>query len=170
MEVAPAADPPVCRVLDYGRFRYVQNKKEREARKAQKATALRQVRFRPMIGQHDLEAKFRTVRKLLATGAKVKLNVVFRGRTIAHPELGMVLLRKVAEGLQEEAKLEKAPGMEGRTLSIILAPISRRDSHASGRPNGGEQKVEPAEVQEDAQDAEAILATQEKGHAKAQNS
>jgi len=131
VEVAPASDPPVCRLLDYGRFRYVQTKKEREARKSQKATGVREVRFRPSIGQHDLDAKYRTIQKLLATGAKVKVSVVFRGRSITHPELGVSLLRKVAEGLEEEAKLERAPAMEGRTLSIILVPISRRD----GRPH-----------------------------------
>ena len=130
VEVAPAADPPVCRLLDYGKFRYVQTKKEREARKTQKSLGLREVRFRPSIGQHDLDAKYRTIQKLLGTGAKVKVSVLFRGRSITHPELGVVLLRKVAEGLQEEAKLERAPAMEGRMLSIILSPISPRDSGA----------------------------------------
>lgn len=127
VEVAPAADPPVCRLLDYGKFRYAQDKKEQQARKTQKSTGLREVRFRPGIGQHDLDSKYRTIQKLLATGAKVKVSVLFRGRAIAHPELGVVLLRKVAEGLQEEAKLERAPAMEGRMLSIILAPIVRQD-------------------------------------------
>ncbi len=125
VEVAPAADPPVCRLLDYGKFRYAQAKKEREARKTQKATGLREVRFRPSIGQHDLDAKYRTIQKLLATGAKVKVSVLFRGRSITHPELGVGLLRRVAEGLQEEAKLERAPAMEGRMLSIIMTPIAR---------------------------------------------
>ena len=134
VEVAPAADPPVCRLLDYGKFRFVQTKKEREARKTQKATGLREVRFRPAIGQHDLEAKYRTIQKLLATGAKVKVSVLFRGRSITHPELGVSLLRRVAEGLQGEAKLEKAPSMEGRMLSIILAPVAQRDG-ASGTPS-----------------------------------
>ncbi|PZC50950.1 MAG: translation initiation factor IF-3 [Chloroflexi bacterium] len=121
VEVAPGADPPVCRLLDYGRFRYEQAKKEKEAKKSQKSVELREVRLRPNIGQHDLEAKERIVRKLLDTGAKVKLTVLFRGRSITHPELGVALLRKVAESLQEVSKLEKAPSMEGRMLSIILA-------------------------------------------------
>ena len=134
VEVAPAADPPVCRLLDYGKFRYVQTKKEKEARKSQKSTGLREVRFRPGIGQHDLDAKCRTIQKLLAAGAKVKVSVLFRGRSITHPELGVVLLRKMAERLQGEAKLERAPAMEGRTLSIILAPMIRRDGGSSA-PN-----------------------------------
>ena len=126
VEVAPAADPPVCRILDYGKFKYVQTKKEREAKKAQKSTALREVRFRPGIGQHDQDAKLRTVHKLLATGAKVKLSVIFRGRSITHPEIGVTLLRRMTESLQDEAKLEKSPTMEGRRLSIIIAPMLQR--------------------------------------------
>jgi len=122
VEVAPGAEPPVCRLLDYGRFRYEQSKKEKEAKKSQRSVELREVRLRPNIGQHDLDAKERIVRKLLDTGAKVKLTVTFRGRSITHPELGVVLLRKVAESLQEVSKLEKAPSMEGRMLSIILGP------------------------------------------------
>ena len=122
VEVAPGADPPVCRLLDYGRFRYEQAKKEKEAKKSQKSIELREVRLRPNIGQHDLDAKERVVKKLLDTGAKVKLTVLFRGRSITHPELGVALLRKVAESLQEVSKLEKAPSMEGRMLSIILGP------------------------------------------------
>ncbi|MEK7778071.1 MAG: translation initiation factor IF-3 [Chloroflexota bacterium] len=128
VEVAPAADPPVCRLLDYGKFRYVQTKKEREARKTQKVIELREVRLRPGIGQHDLDAKARTIHKLLAGGAKVRVAVVFRGRSITHPELGVALLKKVAEGLETDAKLEKAPSMEGRALSITLVPSIRRDA------------------------------------------
>lgn len=127
VEVAPAADPPVCRILDYGRFRYVQSKKESEAKKAQKSVALREVRLRPGIGAHDQEAKLKKVHKLLDTGAKVKMSVVFRGRSITHPEIGVSLLKKMAESLQNEAKLEKAPTMEGRSLSIVLMPTGKRD-------------------------------------------
>ena len=148
VEVAPAADPPVCRLLDYGKFRYVQTKKEREARKAQKATGLREVRFRPAIGQHDLDSKTRIIQKLLGTGAKVKVSVLFRGRSITHPELGVGLLRRVAEGLQEEAKLEKAPSMEGRMLSIILVPAIRRDSGESA-PDAAQEPMEQKEPQEE---------------------
>ena len=140
VEVAPAADPPVCRLLDYGKFRFVQTKKEREARKTQKSTGLREVRFRPAIGQHDLDAKYRTIQKLLATGAKVKVTVVFRGRSITHPELGVNLLRRVAEGLEGEAKLERTPSMEGRMLSIILVPVVRRDGRRDSPDTSDEQE------------------------------
>ena len=166
VEVAPTADPPVCRLLDYGRFKYVQTKKEREAKKAQKSTGLREVRFRPAIGQHDLDAKYRTVQKLLVTGAKVKLSVVFRGRSIAHPEIGVALLRKVAEGLQEEAKLERAPAMEGRMLSIILVPIAHRDGQATRGTSKGKQEKEPEPVTAQASQ-NGDVAAKEKEHAQA---
>ena len=126
VEVAPAAQPPVCRLLDYGKFRYLQTKKEREGRKTQKINLLREVRFRPRIGDHDMEAKKRQVKKLLEEGSKVKLTVMFRGREITHQDIGVELLRRTAEALREEAKLEKAPTMEGRRLSIIIAPIGQR--------------------------------------------
>ena len=164
VEVAPAADPPVCRLLDYGKFRYVQTKKERESRKAQKATGLREVRFRPAIGQHDLDSKTRIIQKLLGTGAKVKVSVLFRGRSITHPELGVGLLRRVAEGLEEESKLEKAPSMEGRMLSIILAPTIRRDS-SSSVAEAPEEPMEQEETQEDIGE----LVAQGSENAKAEN-
>ena len=164
VEVAPGADPPVCRLLDYGRFRYVQTKKEREARKSQKSTALREVRFRPAIGQHDLDAKYRTIQKLLNTGAKVKVSVLFRGRAITHPELGMNLLRKVAEGLQEEAKLERAPAMEGRMMSIILTPTGKRDGRA------GSAKGKNAKTKTDAEPEKTeALVTQGGDNAQTEN-
>ena len=122
VEVAPNSVPPVCRLLDYGKFRYLQSTKEREVRRTQKTNTLREVRFRPKIGRHDIEAKERLVSRLLDEGNKVKVSVMFRGREIAHPELAVKLLREVHEVLREEAKLEQAPGLEGRFMSIILAP------------------------------------------------
>lgn len=122
VEVSPNASPPVCRLLDYGRFRYTQTKRNREARKSQKTNVVREVRFRPRIAAHDREAKVRRIRELLGAGSKVKVSVMFRGREITHPELGVALLRGVAEELKEEAKLETPPLMEGRRLNIILAP------------------------------------------------
>lgn len=124
VEVAPNSEPPVCRLLDYGKFRYLQTTKERELRKGQKTSAMREVRFRPRIGRHDIEAKERLVNKLLLQGSKVKVSVMFRGREIEHPELAIRLLRQVAEALREDAKLEQAPAMEGRMMSIVLAPAA----------------------------------------------
>jgi translation initiation factor IF-3 len=109
-------------VLDYGKFRYIQTIKAKEMRKSNKANALREVRFRPRIGRHDIESKERLVHRLLGEGSKVKVSVMFRGREREHPEVAMNLLREVAETLKEESKLEQAPNLEGRMMSIVLAP------------------------------------------------
>jgi translation initiation factor IF-3 len=122
VEVAPNSVPPVCRLLDYGKFRYLQSTKEREMRKTQKTNTLREVRFRPKIGIHDIQSKERLVHRLLTAGNKVKVSVMFRGREIDHPELAVKLLKQVNDVLQEEAKLEQPPKLEGRFMSIILAP------------------------------------------------
>jgi len=130
VEVAPTSVPPVCRILDYGKYKYAQAKKEQEARKSQKVSLLRQVRMRPKIGDHDFEAKARTARKLLADGDKVKVTILFRGREITHPQLGLKLLHKMAEAMSESAIIERQPAMEGRQLHIILAPVSVQKAKA----------------------------------------
>ena len=122
VEVSATADPPVCRILDYGKLRYLHAKKVKESKKSQKSTIMREVRFRPNIGAHDLEAKTRKVKNLLEDGTKVRVAVFFRGREVTHPELGMSLLKRVAEQLKDDARLERPPTMEGRALAIILTP------------------------------------------------
>ena len=97
VEVAPGAEPPVCRILDYGKFKYVQTKKEKEARKSQKTVSLREVRFKSGIDKHDLDAKIRVVGKLLDSGNKVKVSVMFRGRTIAHPDICLLYTSDAAD-------------------------------------------------------------------------
>ena len=140
VEVAPNSSPPVCRLLDYGKFRYLQTTKEREMRRSSKAISMRQVRFRTRIGRHDAEAKERLTKRLLQSGSKVKVSVLFRGREIVHPELALNLLREVAENLKDDAKLEQAPAMEGRMMSIILVPAK-----SSGNKNKEERNSEPNE-------------------------
>ncbi len=130
VEVAPNSDPPVCRLLDYGKLRYLSAKKERESKKGQKSTDLREVRFRPNIGSHDLESKTRKVRELIQDGSKVKLTVRFRGREAAHQQLGLAVLKRVADDLKDEVRLEKPPAMEGRSLSMILLPSAQRTEKA----------------------------------------
>jgi len=121
VEVAATAKPPVCRLLDYGKYKYEQAKKEREARKSQKVALLREVRLRPKIGDHDFEAKGRSARKLLDEGNKVKVTVLFRGREITHPEIGWKLLQRMSESLKEVASVDGQPLMEGKRMSIILS-------------------------------------------------
>ncbi len=130
VEVAPAASPPVCRIMDYGKFRYETTRKERDARKARKTKAsneVREVRMKTRIGLHDRSAKTRQVARLLGEGSKVKVSVMFRGREIDHPELGMGLLRAVAEDLVDDALLERPPKFEGRFLAMVLAPNPRKE-------------------------------------------
>ena len=121
VEVAATATPPVCRLLDYGKYKYEQAKKEREARKSQKVALLREIRLRPKIGDHDFEAKRRTARKLLDEGNKVKVTILFRGREITHPEIGWKLLQRMTESLKEVASVDGQPLMEGRRMSIIVS-------------------------------------------------
>ena len=123
VEVAPTAVPPVCRILDYGKFKYEQAKKEREAHKHQKQAALREVRFKPKIGQHDIDVKKRVVEGLLAGGDKVKVSVMFRGREITHPEIGRELLLGISAKLKDVAIVERQPSMEGRFMNMYLAPV-----------------------------------------------
>ncbi|MDD5509385.1 MAG: translation initiation factor IF-3 [Dehalococcoidales bacterium] len=124
VEVAPTAAPPVCRLLDYGKYKYEQAKKEREAKKSQRVSLLREIRFRPRIDNHDFEAKARSVKKLLEEGDKVKITVMFRGREIVHPETGVKLLQRMAELLKETASIEKQPLLYGKRLIMILAPLT----------------------------------------------
>jgi translation initiation factor IF-3 len=127
VEVAPTAQPPVCRLMDYGKFKYTQTKKEREARKSQKLSLLREIRMRPKIGEHDFEAKARTAHKLLEEGDKVKVTVMFRGRENTHPELGIKLIDRMSEMLQDISTTEKTPTREGARLHIILAPVPSKN-------------------------------------------
>ncbi len=122
VEVASTAQPPVCRLMDYGKFKYEQAKKERQAQKGQKSTGLREVRMCPRIGQHDIDFKVRLVKRLLEEGSKVKILVIFRGREIVHSHLGKALVEGVIESLGEAAKVERAIGMEGRRMTVILSP------------------------------------------------
>ena len=123
VEVAPTSVPPVCRLLDYGKFKYEQQKKEQQARKSQKVALQREIRLRPKIGQHDFDAKAKIAKKLLADGSKVKVTLMFRGREITHPELGRAVLARMAQALSDVATQERNPMMEGRRMDIIMAPI-----------------------------------------------
>jgi translation initiation factor IF-3 len=125
MEVAPNAVPPVCRIVDYGKFRYEQTKKDREARKNQKQAELKEVRLKPKTDDHDLDVKAKQARKFLLAGDKVKFTVRFRGREIFHPDIGREMLEQMAEDLRDVATIEQRPLMEGRALSLLLAPSAK---------------------------------------------
>ena len=143
VEVAFNTSPPVCRLLDYGKYKYQQAKKEQEAKKSQKASQLREVRLRPKIGAHDFESKAKTAMKLLGDGAKVKVTILFRGREITHPELGWRLLQRMSETIGEAAVMERQPVLMGRQMNIILVPSARQKIKVKE-----ETKEEPKEVQD----------------------
>jgi translation initiation factor IF-3 len=122
VEVAPNARPPVVRIMDYGKFKYEEARKSRQARKKQHHIQIKEVKFRPAIEPHDFEFKVRHARKFLEEGNKVKATMMFRGRQIANPSLGLEVLKRVAEVLDDVGKVEAQPSMEGRTMTMILAP------------------------------------------------
>lgn len=155
VEVAPTAVPPVCRVMDYGKFRYEQAKKEKDARKGQRVSDIGEVRFRPSVGVHDMAYKVRTARNLLARGDKVKLSVVFRGRQMAHPELGLALLKRVVEALRDAGKIERPPIFEGRMLSMIVTPLPAKGPRPPAKEPATQPAKEPAAVQETTSRAQA---------------
>jgi translation initiation factor IF-3 len=122
VEVAPNARPPVVRIMDYGKYKYEEARKARQARKKQHQIQIKEVKFRPGIEPHDFDFKVRHARRFLEEGNKVKATMMFRGRQMAHPEIGLEVLKKVAEAIDEVGKVESQPSMEGRTMTMILAP------------------------------------------------
>ena len=126
VEISPNAKPPVCRVMDYGKYRFEQLKREKEARKNQRVIQIKEVKFRPNIEEHDFETKVKNAERFLADGDKVKATVMFRGREITHPELGRVLMKRMAERVEEIAVQEKAPKVEGKNMTAIFAPKANK--------------------------------------------
>ncbi len=122
VEVAPQADPPVCRIMDYGKFQYEQAKKERLARKQQKVVEVKEIRLRPKTTDHHLSFKIRDARRWLEDGNKVKVRVRFRGRELDYPEIARVQMNKIYDDLEDVAVMEQRPSMEGRTMLMVLAP------------------------------------------------
>jgi len=122
VEIAPQADPPVCKILDFGKFRFEEQKKANEARKKQKIVELKELKLRPNIDDHDYDVKMRAAVRFLEEGDKIKLTMRFRGREMAHQNLGMDVLIRARDQLQEVAKVEQMPRMEGRMMIMVLAP------------------------------------------------
>ena len=124
--IAPKAEPPVCRIADYGKFRFEQMKKEKEAKKNQKVVEIKEIRFSPKIHVNDFNTKLKAAQKFLTSGNKVKVSVRFRGREMAHTDIGLNLLVKFAEGAKEFGVLEKEPKLEGRQMIMFLAPDKKK--------------------------------------------
>ena len=122
VEVSPNADPPVCKVLDYGKYKYEAQKKANEARKKQKVIEVKEIKMRPGIDEHDYQVKMRSVRRFLDDGDKVKMTIRFRGREMAHQELGMKVLDRIRGDIDAMARVEQTPRTEGRMMTMVLAP------------------------------------------------
>jgi translation initiation factor IF-3 len=122
VEVAPQASPPVCRIMDYGKFKYQQSKKQQEARRRQTIIQVKEIKVRPKIEEHDMGFKLKNTRKFLGEGDKVKISVIFRGREIAHTDRGFKILSQMAEALADVGTVEQAPRLEGRNMSMIVTP------------------------------------------------
>ena len=123
VEIAPTANPPVCRIMDFSKYKYDQEKKERKARRSQKVTHLKQIRMKPFIDDHDYETKMKQIRGFLADKDKVRVNMFFRGREMSHKELGRQILDRVVTDTAGVGLPEKAPMLEGRIMSVVLTPV-----------------------------------------------
>lgn len=139
VEVAPDANPPVCRLMDYGKYKYEMSVKAREARKKQTRTVIKEVKFKPKIGEHDYLIKQRRTIEFLAEGDKVKVTIWFRGREAQRPELGLRILDRLAEEVIDYGVIEQTPSQEGRNMTMVLGPVRRRD-----RPKEHEEEEEEA--------------------------
>lgn len=131
VEVAPAAEPPVVKIMDYGKFRYEQDIKAKESRKKQQQVNVKEMKFRPKISPHDYETKKHHVMRFLGQGSKVKITIMFRGREMAHTEIGASLLKQLAEELNETSSVELLPKLDGRNMIMVLAPMKRIDKKPS---------------------------------------
>ena len=141
VEVAPQAEPPVCRIMDYGKFKYERDVRQKEARKKQQRVEVKEIKMRPKIDRHDYETKKGHVERFLRSGARVKVTIMFRGREMVHTELGRKLLDRLAEDLRELANVDAMPKLDGRNMIMTMAPVKRAPSrpdeeHPESVPTG----------------------------------
>jgi len=144
VEVAADARPPVVRMMDYGKFKYEQSVKAREARKKQTRTVVKEVQFRPKIGKSDFDVKRLRVERFLKDHDKVKVTMRFRGREVTHPEIGRDILKRLAESVEELGVVEQMPRLDGKQMTMVIAPLKREEQPASQEPRGGKREAAPA--------------------------
>ena len=163
VEISPNAEPPVCKIMDHGRFKFEMNKRQHSAKKKQKLVQIKEIKFRPGTDQADYDVKLRNLIKFLENGDKTKITLRFRGREMAHRELGAQLLKRVEADLSEYAAVEQFPKMEGRQMVMVMAPHKNKPSSSSNNAGGSDapkkpaaaKKPAPAAATGDKQDAEA---------------
>ena len=149
VEVAPKARPPVCRIMDFGKYRYEQQKRDKEARKKQKVITIKEVKLRPNIEQHDFDVKLKNAQRFIEEGNKVKVTVMFRGRELSHPELGTVILNKMSEALGDTVSVERTAKLEGKNMTMILSPKMQKAKKSSIK--GGKESAENKDTSSDSQ-------------------
>jgi translation initiation factor IF-3 len=143
VEVAPNANPPVCRIMDYRRWQYEQQQRRKESRKKATNVVIKEMKFRPKIDGHDYTTKMKHVQRFLGEGNKVKLTIMFRGREMAHPELGLKILNRIAEDVADLAIVESSPRQDGRNMTMVLHPTKKPKAPTTKRSNGGGPEHEP---------------------------
>jgi len=158
VEVAPMANPPVCKILDYGKWKYEAAQRDKESRRKATNVQIKEMKYRPKIGGGDFDTKTRKVAHFLDQGHKVKITIMFRGREMAHPELGKRILDQIAEQLTPGAKVEAAPKLDGRNMVMVLAPDKRS---RSAKPGGGDQPQQQTQAEQPQQLKQPQQQTQE---------
>ncbi len=143
VEVAPNANPPVCRIMDYGRYLYEQEQRRRQSKRKATNVVIKEMKFRPKIDEHDYTTKMKHVVRFLGEGNKVKLTIMFRGREMAHPELGMKILNRVAEDVAEFAVVESAPRQDGRNMTMVLHPTKKEVKKDAPKQARGDKREKP---------------------------
>jgi translation initiation factor IF-3 len=146
VEIAPNADPPVCKIMDFGKYKYELSMKEKAARKHQSKVEIKEMKFRPKVDKHDYETKKKHILRFLDAGAKVKVTIMFRGREMAHPELGLNILERLAGELEELATIENQPKLEGRNMHMLIAPLKKAPAKETPAE---EPQAEPTEQAEE---------------------
>jgi len=146
VEVAPKARPPVCRIMDFGKYRYEQQKRDKEARKKQKVITIKEVKLRPNIEQHDFEVKLKSAQRFVEEGNKVKVTIMFRGRELSHPELGSEILNKMSAALGDTVTVERSAKLEGKNMTMILSPKAQKSKK---NVKGGVESAQSKDTQSD---------------------
>lgn len=136
VEVAPKARPPVCKIMDFGKYRYEQQKRDKEARKKQKVVTVKEVKLRPNIEQHDFDVKLKNAQRFIEEGNKVKVTIMFRGRELSHPEIGSTILDKMAKALGDTVSVERTAKLEGKNMTMILSPKAQKSKKTTTTKGG----------------------------------
>jgi translation initiation factor IF-3 len=144
VEVAPNANPPVCKIMDFGKYKYEQDVRRKESRRKTSNVVIKEMKFRPKIDEHDYSTKTKHVERFLNEGSKVKITIMFRGREMAHPELGKKILDRIAEQVKDVGNVEAAPRVDGRNMLMVLAPVKKQEPKSGSKPRSPRPAEGPA--------------------------